>query len=407
MTSAWGDRSDALRLIVDELAEQLGRSVVVDDALVRQLYASRHFDDADPARMRAMLQHDAGAEVVAYVLGQGIARWSGPGRIPAAPELNLLPRLCVPLRAHGEFLGMIMVIDADISLTDGEIEVIDEAATAIATQMSALALASDTSRTERAEALRRIVSADSRDRETAAARLRELGLSDRPHLVMTVIEVASPLHNSAQIELALRTAQAPIENAARTRGIGAVRGRNADVLQQWLSPVTPDQLREQAQRIRQSLRRALGDASHTVVGVGAAVPGLSSIRDSHRQAEVALRAAHRLPHLDRIALWTDLGEYAPLLCITDDVPPDSRAAQALRALAAQESGPRLRDTLRTYLDEAGSAPRTARALHLHRTSLYYRLTQIQEITGMDLESGSDRLALHLQLRLDEITPPAG
>ncbi|MGW3464972.1 helix-turn-helix domain-containing protein, partial [Streptomyces olivaceoviridis] len=60
------------------------------------------------------------------------------------------------------------------------------------------------------------------------------------------------------------------------------------------------------------------------------------------------------------------------------------------------------DTLRCFLEHAGSIPRTAEALQIHRTSLYYRLRQIQEFTGLDLDSGGDRLVLHLGLRTLEL-----
>jgi DNA-binding PucR family transcriptional regulator len=36
---------------------------------------------------------------------------------------------------------------------------------------------------------------------------------------------------------------------------------------------------------------------------------------------------------------------------------------------------------------------------VHRTSLYYRLSRIELISGMDLASGGDRLSLHLGLKL--------
>ena len=36
---------------------------------------------------------------------------------------------------------------------------------------------------------------------------------------------------------------------------------------------------------------------------------------------------------------------------------------------------------------------------MHRTSLYYRLSRIELITGMNLASGTDRLSLHLGLKL--------
>ncbi|WP_308819457.1 helix-turn-helix domain-containing protein [Pseudonocardia alni] len=40
---------------------------------------------------------------------------------------------------------------------------------------------------------------------------------------------------------------------------------------------------------------------------------------------------------------------------------------------------------------------------MHRTSLHYRLDRIAGITGLDLMSGSDRLALHLQLCLEDLS----
>lgn len=56
-------------------------------------------------------------------------------------------------------------------------------------------------------------------------------------------------------------------------------------------------------------------------------------------------------------------------------------------------------TLERYLDSGCDARATAERLHLHRTSLYYRLGRIEELTGRDLSAGPDRLELHLALKL--------
>ncbi|WP_454859876.1 PucR family transcriptional regulator [Promicromonospora soli] len=63
-----------------------------------------------------------------------------------------------------------------------------------------------------------------------------------------------------------------------------------------------------------------------------------------------------------------------------------------------EAAPLLR-TLETYLELAGSAQATAEALHLHRTSLYYRLQRVELLAGTDLKDGAERLALHLALKV--------
>ena len=47
-------------------------------------------------------------------------------------------------------------------------------------------------------------------------------------------------------------------------------------------------------------------------------------------------------------------------------------------------------------------PRTAAALHLHRTSLYYRLGQIRTLTGLDLDDGRTRFQLQLGLYLEDL-----
>ena len=41
----------------------------------------------------------------------------------------------------------------------------------------------------------------------------------------------------------------------------------------------------------------------------------------------------------------------------------------------------------------------ARALHVHRATLYRRLARVQELTGLDLTRGDDRLHAHLAVRM--------
>jgi DNA-binding PucR family transcriptional regulator len=60
--------------------------------------------------------------------------------------------------------------------------------------------------------------------------------------------------------------------------------------------------------------------------------------------------------------------------------------------------PELLQTLEVYLDLAGDAKHAAERLALHRASLYYRLRRIEETAGIDLKSGTDRLAAHLAVK---------
>ncbi|WP_046505955.1 PucR family transcriptional regulator, partial [Streptomyces odonnellii] len=58
----------------------------------------------------------------------------------------------------------------------------------------------------------------------------------------------------------------------------------------------------------------------------------------------------------------------------------------------------LAHTAEEFLDHAGQAGRTAAALGIHRQTLYYRLSRIEQLTGLDLDSGEDRLLLHMALK---------
>ena len=42
--------------------------------------------------------------------------------------------------------------------------------------------------------------------------------------------------------------------------------------------------------------------------------------------------------------------------------------------------------------------RAAEALRVHRQTLYYRLSRIGALTGLDLADGQDRLLLHASLK---------
>jgi DNA-binding PucR family transcriptional regulator len=64
----------------------------------------------------------------------------------------------------------------------------------------------------------------------------------------------------------------------------------------------------------------------------------------------------------------------------------------------------LTGTAEAWLDCAGSPQRAAARLCIHRQTLYYRLGRIEELTGLDLADGGDRLLLHLGVRAARLNP---
>ncbi|MBP6710822.1 MAG: helix-turn-helix domain-containing protein, partial [Propionivibrio sp.] len=60
----------------------------------------------------------------------------------------------------------------------------------------------------------------------------------------------------------------------------------------------------------------------------------------------------------------------------------------------------LRRTLDAWFTYNGHPLATAKALHIHRNTLDYRLRQISELTGLDLANTDDRLLLYVALQLE-------
>jgi hypothetical protein len=402
-----------LQLMVDDLAEELGRSVVIDDPVVRLVCTSRHFGDEDGLRVRAVLQRDAGAEAIRFILSQGVARWTGPAMLPGRADLDMRPRLCVPLRERGELLGLLMVIDADGSLTPAQLTRIEAASHGMAARMYQDRVAGDGARDAREQALRELLGPDAARRRAGRAELAGALPRDAAHAVVTVLQVHGSAEPPAQVELALRTVLTAATRRRPTRTATAVDPDRAVLLRLTDRPDTAD-LVEQAERMVGELHHLLsaggsagggaggGAAGDCVAGIGGASAGLADAWTSRLQADTAARGARLLPRLASVGVWDDLGPYAVLLHLPDSALTPALLPDPLRALLEHERGARLVETLRTYLDHAGSIPRTAAALHLHRTSLYYRLGQIREITGLDLDDGEQRLRLHLGLRVADL-----
>ncbi|MEU3274900.1 helix-turn-helix domain-containing protein [Saccharomonospora sp. NPDC006951] len=404
---------NGLQRIVDTLAERIGRSVAINDPSAHLMCASKHFGDEDEVRVHAMLQREAGSAVIDHMLAQGITRWAEPGVIPPRDDLRMLARFCVPVRWEGLLLGFLIVIGPD-SLSEEQVEAITAAASSMAAVLYRDFLVEDAGRAAREEAVLGLLG-DTPERRIAAQRTLEDGGWPRsaPWATVSVVNVvnvidAGPEGNArAPAELALRTALEPVARKAMVtvaRAAFTVTGDSAILLQLDRTPMSTADLREQSATITRQVRLVLGGNTRCLVGVGAPANGLSEAWHSRRQAATAAEGAGVLGSPGGVAFWDELGAYTALL----QLPPDRLGPwllpKPLRDLVGADHHGRLVETLAAYLDNAGSSPATAATLHIHRTSLYYRLHQIEQLTGLDLADGDTRLTMHLGLRLLALLP---
>ncbi|WP_018333745.1 PucR family transcriptional regulator [Actinomycetospora chiangmaiensis] len=144
------------------------------------------------------------------------------------------------------------------------------------------------------------------------------------------------------------------------------------------------------------------------VGVGSFVDRPEHLPRSYREAMQALTVRTRQADPGGLITFEDLGLYRLLA-----TPEGRQAAGAfvedwIGSLIAYdvERQAGLVHTLGVYLDQGGNYDATAAALHIHRSTLRYRLQRIRELSGHDLANTDTRLNLHVAVRAAVVAEPA-
>ncbi|MFC4030694.1 PucR family transcriptional regulator [Streptomyces polygonati] len=382
MRTDWSGYGGGVQELVDEVSALLGAPATLEDRDFRLIAFGAHDseDDAatDPVRTRSILTRRSTAEVRDWFERFGIARATGPVRIPSAPAAGVVRgRLCLPVRHAGVVHGYVWLLD-EAEHSPAQLA----AAMSVAARIGDRLAAASHAGAEAGNALRALLTAGSRAaRDEAEEALRSaLGPdADEPH---TLVCVRLPGPGRAPDELpGPRSIPAA---AALTR----LPGELIALLVRLRSPDLLPPARTAAARLLEAV--GVPDA---VAGIGEARRTLGELAAAWQEAGDAARAASAEPALGPVARWGELGAYRLLTALPAAAPPDPAVAPLLTPPHRE-----LAHTAEVFLDHAGQAGRTAAALAIHRQTLYYRLSRIEQLTGLDLADGSARLLLHMALK---------
>lgn len=397
-----GPMLEELRAVAEGLAARLRRAVAIDDPQIRLLVHTAHDQNVDDFRVQSVLERQGSPELVAHIMSYDIATAVTPVRIPGISERGMLGRVCVPVRCDGELFGYLWLIDDDKSLTESELQLASDAAMTAGQLLHRQLLIGNLRDSRDRELLRDLVSENPSVRSHAAAELVRADIlpGDGQALVVGLRigeSVLATVEGAAtELDLALQRGArhlTPFSAMAMSRS-----GGHGTLLLAGRRLPSPTTLRSHAQEIQSSLAKTL-DHEDIRVGLGPAVHGIAAAHQSYAGAEDVLRVTEVVPGFGPVVSYDELGIYKLLVHLPVDELPTDAVPAGLRALIDRDTNGQLIETLETYLDEAGDARASVTRLHVHRASLYYRFTRIEEITGMSLSSGGDRLSLHLGLKL--------
>ncbi|WP_431041999.1 PucR family transcriptional regulator [Streptomyces sp. P1-3] len=448
--------------LVDEVSATLGAPATLEDRDFALIAFGAHDSEGgigelalDPVRTRSILQRRSTAAVRAWFEGFGIARAQAPLRIPPDPAAGVfMGRLCLPALHRGIVRGYVWLLDdghlSDLELGGPGVPPDPRLAQAMETaaRIGKLLAAEARADVELGELLRALLAGPPGGREAARAGLREAlrQVADGPLAVVAVTPWSpddgdgetSPAPNVPGVAAVCAVPSAAAAGRAGESGGGPpeATGRDLAALVRLRTAGALDPARTAGEQLLRA-PRAAGNGTAAAAAAGAGTPGaagagtgpggaamtgaagasdlrtgaaetvagrpaaagvsdprrgLEELPAAWREARAAARAARAEPRLGPVAAWTEVGPYR-LLTGLSGTGPDPAVRPLLERAHAE-----LARTAEVFLDCAGQAGRAAQTLGIHRQTLYYRLSRVEQLTGLDLDAGEDRLLLHMALK---------
>ncbi|KIA60453.1 PucR family transcriptional regulator [Nocardia vulneris] len=326
--------------------------------------------------------------------------WSGPGRPEPYPKTapeqrdQLLHRLAThnaPLRVHdrvimlvkprAEVLGILALIAPDDQVTETQLF-----ALVFGSTMLALELAHQRNLAEIELRLRRDLVDDlasGTDNDSAYARAEALGHDLRgPHYVVLV-------HSAGRADAIAEAAS----RAVAALNLQSIQGRHGGML------VLITDRRPDPARLHHALREGT-DARPVTIGISGRCEQPSdfvrSFADAHRALHIRRRS--RVP--DGATAFDELGFYRLVDLAHAEGQVEDFVREWLGTLLDYDDARNsdLVSTLAQYLECGGNYDHSAAALHIHRSTLRYRLGRIRELTGFDLRNMNIRFNLQAATR---------
>ena len=386
--------------IAEQLARDLGRSVIIDDAALRPLAISPQTGRLDPSRVEAVLQRQTSVRLRRRMTEHGVFSARGPVSISGDPQQAILPRLCLPLLADDQLLGFVWLID-EPALTADQTRRAHAAAAQAGHLLAQRAIRAADESAALSGLADGLLYAQEQVRQEAATMLaRRAALAGPPPYALAVIRPAAdrpesvPASGRAAGNLRRTTGNLRLRTAPGTLVL-ATPGDG-----ELVAITTDGALAE----LRQAVRALPGPP--LAVGTCGGATGLADVHASLGNAPYAAHLAAHVPQFGRAADWAGLGVYAAFQHLYRDPSAPERICPGISALLDQRAEI-YRRTMRCYLECAAHAQQAAALLHIHRTTLYWRLARAAELLPLDLGQGEDRLKLHLALTLADLThPPA-
>ncbi|WP_166351291.1 PucR family transcriptional regulator [Phytoactinopolyspora limicola] len=386
---------DALFVLANAAAADLGAPVEIDDAALRVLAFSSLGHQLDELRTASILNRGVPPWAQQWLRAEGLDQRLRATYQPLSVEPpDSARRLVAPIRVGIEILGYVWVAEtAEPFPPDAELTVERVARQAAAVMVRGQSAAGTDGRV-RASLLGGVLDgADLVEALVTSLAAPRTSLFRLIGFEVTPRDTPEPVDVRCLVGVALMRAEALGSRCAGT----TVGGRTYLLVD--VAGISERALWALAAEIVERAGNQLG--LDVVAAIGDLVGDLRCLPDARRTVDCMLGVIVSAPET-RVCHADDLRPQVVLSELRDvvrDRPHLLNGRLSVLAELDRTQNTEYMATLRAYFDASCDRARAAQMLFVHRNTLRYRLQRIREICGLDLDNPVERLVAELQVRL--------
>ena len=376
--------------LAEMLADLIGHSISIEDERFEAI-ANKNIAEVDSARRYTIIHGRTNPKLIEALEDTylpKIRETLRPVYLPIIADVGLeMERLLAPIVVHGEIYGYMWIIADVHALSQVDMMAIEVGSTVAALLMLYQESVQTAEASLKGSLITQLIEGGA-DRETIVTdQSLRYGVDLREPYVMMMVEV-----DNSQPRYVTRLYHS-INQILTHNKIHAVAGQFAGRVVILIQ--ANQDLDMLAETLTDRLNNGNGEAR---IGISMTFQDASNVHQAHQQCIEVLEITRRLNATSPIQHFAGLGYLHTLFHAGIDSLHQNPYTPILRDLLNEKQAD-LFNTLEAYLDEGGNSVQTADILHIHRSTLNYRLTRIKEICNVDLSSPMTRINLQIALKL--------
>lgn len=375
--------------LADMLADLVGHSISIENESFEAI-ASKNIAEVDSARRYTLRHGRTNPRLIAALEVEYLPKIRAalrPVYLPMMPDVGLeMERLLAPIVVHGEIYGYMWIIADLHALSPIDMMAIEIGATVAALLMLYQESLQTAEASLKGSLIAQLIEGNGQRETILSDQSLRYGLDLRLPCRMMIVSAdkRQPPYVTPSYPIINRILARHAQQAVAAQFAGQV--------------VILIQASQDVDSLAETLLERLSNGKVKVrIGISDIFTDAARVSTAHHQCSEALEIARRIQSAQPIQRFADLGYLHTLFHAGAASLQHNPHVPILRRLLDEKAD--LLKTLETYLDVGGGSIQTAENLHIHRSTLNYRLGRIKKICQVDLSCPHTRLNLQIALKL--------